>query len=220
MGSSKFISIEEAASRLGKSSRTVYRYATRGLFKTKPDGRHLRVCEDDLNTFQAGQRDALASPVERDVIMKLQADVQTLKMHLATVMRILNVRYEALALTAPEYDLLHQTASQLSTEGWSPMHEETWSEYLLRMKLEDLEGLERATKDPHPWRPFLRLATTMHLRPFNEELRDMFAAGRSNIHHLAGVWCVLKGDSPRTFDLLEKRDAAPLKKLLRRLQKD
>ena len=177
------------------------------------------ILEEDIRQVKKGRHDALSSPVKRDVISILQAEVQTLRMQMATVMRILNVRYEPLRFTIPEYLGLYQTAQELSTEGWSPHSEEMWAEYFVRMTVEDLEGIELASEDKHPWRPLLRLATTMHLNPYNKHLTDMLAAGRTNIQHVAGVWCVLREESPRTFDLLQERDAAPIKKLVRRLQK-
>lgn len=149
----------------------------------------------------------------------LQAQVQTLTMQMATVMRLLNVRYEPLKFTIPEYMNFYQTAEQMSVEGWPPHSEELWSEYFVRLTVEDLEGIELATEDKHPWRPLLRLATTMHLNPYNKQLTEILAAGRTNVQRVAGIWCVLHDESPRTFDLLQERDAAPLKKLLRRLNK-
>lgn len=213
------MTVEQAAAILGVSTRSIYRYTKRGVLRSQCEGRSLLVLEEDIRQVKKGRHDALSSPVKRDIISVLQAEVQTLRMQMATVMRILNVRYEPLRFTIPEYLGLYQSAQELSTEGWSPHAEEMWAEYFVRMTVEDLEGIELASEDRHPWRPILRLATTMHLNPYNKHLTDMLAAGRTNIQHVAGVWCVLREESPRTFDLLQERDAAPIKKLVRRLQK-
>jgi excisionase family DNA binding protein len=216
---SKYMTVEQAAAVLGVSTRSIYRYAERGVLRAQCEGRSVLILEEDLRQVKKGRHEALSSPVKKDVISVLQAQVQTLNMQMATVMRILNVRYTPLNLTIPEYLNIYKSAQQMSTEGWAPHHEEIWSEYFVRITIEDLEGIELASEDKHPWRPILRLATTMHLSPYNRHLTEMLAAGRMNVQHMAGIWCVLREESPRTFDLLQERDAAPLKKLVRRLQK-
>jgi excisionase family DNA binding protein len=216
---SKYLTVDQAAAILGVTKRSIYRYVKRGLLKGEYDGHNTVVLEEDLKQIKKGRHDALSSPVKRDMVTALQVQVQTLQMQMATVMRILNVRYTPLDLTVPEYLSLYKSAEEMSTQGWSPQHEEIWSEYFVRITVEDMEGIETATGDKHPWRPFLRLVTTMHLSPYNRQLTEMFAAGRSNVQQVAGVWCVIKEESPRTFDILQERDAAPIKKLVRRLQR-
>lgn len=216
---SKYLTAEQAAAVLGVSKRSIYRYARRGLLRSQCDGRSVVFLEEDLKQIKKGRHDALSSPVKRDIVAALQVQVQTLQMQVATIMRILNVRYSPLDMTVPEYLSLYKSAEEMSTQGWAPQHEELWSEYFVRITVDDLEGIEAASGDKHPWRPFLRLATTMHLSPYNRQLTDMLAAGRNNIQQVAGVWCVLREESPRAFDILQERDAAPLKKLVRRLQK-
>lgn len=216
---SKYITVEQAATILGVSSRSIYRYATKGLLQTSFDGRHTFVDETGIHRIKKGRHDVLASPLKKDVISMLLIEVQTLKMQMATVMRILNVRYEPLGFTAPEYQRLYQSAEQMANEGWAPQSEEMWAEYFVRITVEDLENIGRVTESKHPWIPLLKLATTMHLSPYNKHLTDMLAAGCTNLQHVAGMWCVLHGESPRVFDVLQERDAAPLKKLVRRLQK-
>lgn len=216
---SKYITVEQAAAILGCSSRSIYRYVSKGLLQTKLEGRHTFVDEEGIHRIKKGRHDVLTSPLKKDVISMLLIEVQTLKMQMATVMRILNVRYEPLNFTVPEYLRLYQTAEQMANEGWAPQSEEMWAEYFVRITVEDLEGLEKATESKHPWIPLLKLATTMHLSPYNKHLTDMLAAGRTNLQHVSGMWCVLKEESPRVFDILQERDAAPLKKLVRRLQK-
>lgn len=219
MGSPKFITIPQAAALIGCSERSVFRYTKKGILHWKHEGRSTLVSEEDVRTLRKGRHDAasMTSTVKRDIVTKLQIEVQTLKTQMATVMRLLNVRHEPLNFTLPEYKLFYQSAEQMSTEGWSPHVEEMWAEYFVRVTVEDLEGIERATEDKHPWRPLLRLVTTMHLNPYDKALTEMLAAGRTNIQHIAGVWCVLREESPRTFDILQERDAAPLKKLVRRM---
>lgn len=217
MGSSKWLTIQQAAKLLNVSDRSIYRYATRGIFQSKCEGKNTFVLEDDVLNWKKGRRDLLSQPLERDIVQKLMAEVQTLKTQVATCMRILNIRFDPFNFTIPEYEHLYRTADHLSTHGWSPHDEEMWAEYFVRFRVEDFEKIELATQDKHPWRPFLRLATSMHVNPYNTELSDMFAAGRTSLQQVAGVWCVIKEESPRTFDILKDRDATPLKKLMRRM---
>jgi hypothetical protein len=219
MGSSKFLTIKQAAKLLEVNQRSIYRYAKRGILQARCEGRHTFVAEEDVLTMLKGKRDLLSSPLNRGVIGKLQAEVQTLKTQMAAVMRILNMKYDPFSFTVPEYEHLYRAAEQLSTTGWSPHEEEMWAEYFVRFRTEDFEKIEIAVGDKHPWRPFLRLATSMHVNPYNKDLTDMLAAGRTNIQQTAGVWCVLKEESPRTFDILQERDATPLKKLMRRMSR-
>lgn len=220
MGSSKFMTTKQAAKLLGVSMRTIYRYTAKGLLGYECEGRTLMVSEEDVVKLKKGRHDILSSPLQRDIIVKLQAEVQALRTEMETVKRLLNLKYEKLDLTLPQYELLYRSAEQMSLEGWAPHAEEQWAEYFVRLKVEDLEKIELAVEDPHPWRPFLRLAATMHLNPYNRDLTELLAAGRTNIQQTAGIWCTLKGVTPRTFDVLQERDAAPLKKLVRRLKKD
>jgi hypothetical protein len=80
--------------------------------------------------------------------------------------------------------------------------------------------MERITGDEHPWRPILKLAASMHLRPWNTRLRDLLGSGRSNVHQVAGMWSVLKERSQKEFHMLVDRDSAPSRKLIRKLAKD
>lgn len=219
MGSSKYVTIQQAARYLGCSDRSIYRKTRRGQLEFRTEGRHVLILEDSLLTLKKGQHDLLTSRVTKETILKMQVELQTLKTQVATCMRILNVRYDPLNSTLPEYENMYKSAEQLSIEGWPPHVEEPWAEYFLRLRTEDFEKIEIVTHDVHPWRPFLRLANSMYAAPWSKELSDLLAAGKKNIENLAGIWCVLKEESPRAFDMLVERDGAPLKKLVRRMTK-
>lgn len=215
----KFLRKERAAAILGVSARTVFRYLQRGLLQPAHDGKNIGVWEDDVLKLKKARDLDVPTVLDRELVMKLMADIETMKSQMATVMRILNVKYESLNLTDPEFRTLYKMAEIYSLEGWPPHAEEQWADTFVRLKFDDLERLEFAVDDPHPWRTFLRLATSMHLNSYNKELRDILAAGRTNIQHIAGIWCTTKGETPKTFDLLVQRDAAPIKKLMRQLAK-
>jgi hypothetical protein len=219
MGSG-FITKTEAAALMGCSPKSIYRYVSKGLIRHHYDGRYLMVCEEDVLGMRLGRREMLNSPYTRDIIDKMVLDIQQLKTQMETVLRMLNINYSALNFTDPEYRNFYLVACQLANEGWSPHVEDQWADYFVRLKIEDLESLERITQDPHPWRPLLKLAATMHLRPWNTKLRDMFGAGRSNVHQVSGMWSVMKEKSPKEFHMLVNRDSSPERKLVRRLDKE
>lgn len=215
-----FITKEEAAKLMDCSVKSIYRYAKRGLIRTRYEDKKFFVNEEDLQTLRKGRRDQLNSPYTRDIINMLVLDMQTVKTQMATVMRILNINYVPLGFTDPEYVAFYQTADQLSTEGWSPHVEDQWADCFVRLKVEDLTAMQRLTADDHPWRPILRLATSMHLRPWNTRLRDLFGSGRSNVHQIAGIWCVLQERSQKEFHMLVERDTVPSRKVMRRIAKE
>ncbi len=219
MGTNKFVRKEKAADLLGVSKRTIFRYMQRGLLKPAFNGKTIGVNEDDVLKLRNSQEIDAPTVLDRDLVMKLMVEVDTLKTQVATCLRILNVKFDALNLTGPEYRSLYEMMDIYSVKGWSPHVEQQMADTFVRLRIDDLEKMEEVTQDPHPWRPILRLATTMHLGCFDKGLQDQLAAGRSNVHNVSGMWCTLKGASPKAFDLLVQRDAAPVKKLMRQIAK-
>lgn len=216
---SKMVTKQKAADLLDVTERSIYRYMRQGILKVSYQGGRAYLFEEDVLQLKHQKENKPKIPPSRETIPFLLARVQTLESRVSAMMRILNMKYENLSLTDPEYRTLHQMADVYSTQGWPPHSEEQWADTFIRIRLEDMEKIEECTEDPHPWRCFLRLVTSMHLNSYNKDLRDQFASGRNNVHSIAGIWCTLKGESPRTFDLLLQRDAEPLKKLMKKLGK-
>lgn len=219
MGSIKYITVNEAAKLLDVAKRSIYRYAKRGLLKCKYEGVHTFVAEEDVLALNKGRRDLLAFPLTRDAVAKLTGEVQTLKTQIATCMRILNVKYDAFTFTAPEYDALYKSAEQAIADGWPPHVEEMWADYFVRFRIEDFEKMELATGNKHPWRPFLKLASSMHVALWEPALTDLLGAGKTNLQQVAGVWCMLKEEDPRESSNLVTRESAPSRRLMRKVQK-
>jgi DNA-binding transcriptional MerR regulator len=218
MGNS-FVYKERAAELAGVCERSLFRYARKGLIKTRREGRRTLFSEEDLLRLKKGRRDVLLAPMRRDTITKLISEVQALQMQVSTITRILNIKYDSLDMTLPEYERFYQSAEQYSFEGWPPHVEEMWADYFVRIKVEDLEKIEKLTGDPHPWRPFLKLVSTMHLKSWNKDLMEQLAAGKNNLHQIAGIWAALKEESPRTFDMIAERDSSPNKTIVKRMTK-
>ena len=219
MGSQKYITKKEAAALLQKSPRTIANYLSKGLVRFEYRGKVAYLLEEDVLRLDKGRKDPASYPLNRDTFERMQVELDALKAQMAVVLRILNLRHMELTLTPVEYKNLYDGANQLAAEGWPPHVEEQWSDVFLRLRVEDFEKIEPLVEDPHPWRAFLRLATSMHLRPWDKNLREIFAEGRKRLEQVAGMWCVLRGESAKNFDMLAKHHASPFKPTMRRMKK-
>lgn len=219
MGSQKYITKREAAALLGVTTRTVSRYLDAGLARFEYRGKVAHILEEDLLRLDKGRKDFSGSPLNRDTFEAMRVQIDSLQAQMAVVLRILNLRHMELSLTGSEYKNLYEGANQLAAEGWPPHIEEQWSDVFMRLRIEDLEKIEPLVNDPHPWRAFLRLATSMHLRSWDKNLREIFAEGKKRLEQVAGMWCVLRGESSKNFDMLAKHHAAPFKVGMRRMKK-
>lgn len=219
MGSQKYITRLEAAELLGISGRSISRYMDKGLIRFEYRGKVAYLLEEDVLHLDKGRKDPASTPLNRHTFERMQVEIDALKAQMAVVLRILNLRHMELTLTSAEYKNLYEGANQLASEGWPPHIEEQWSDVFLRIRVEDLEKIEPLVGDPHPWRAFLRLATSMHLRPWDKNLREIFAEGRKRLEQVAGMWCVLRGESSKNFDMLSKHHASPFKPTMRRMKK-
>lgn len=216
MGSG-FVTKEKAAAILDCHLVTIYKYIKKGYLRTETKGRHILVCEDDLLQFKKAKDEPLPFPVNKITIAQLFARVTVLESYVSVIRRLLNIKYEPLSLTDPEIRNLYLMATEYAINGWPPHAEEMWADTFVRMKMEDLQQLEQVTEDPHPWRPFLRLAASMHTQGYDH--KDQFAAGRNNVHVLGSLWCQLKGESVKDFDLMVGKDGVPLKKVMNRMKR-
>jgi predicted DNA-binding transcriptional regulator AlpA len=214
-GSSKIIRKEEAMAILGRGRSTLYRYIRKGYIRTQVMGRWIGVYEDDVRALKKEEEEPSPIPLNRKTISLLYTEVKTLRMQMNTVLHILDVRHQPLNLTAPEYQNLYRSAEQHIAEGWSPHVEQQWADTFVRMKVEDLAKIAEVANDPHPWRVFLHLVNSMFLRPYTEELRDLFATGKNNIEHLVSLWAEVNGHCSEEISHLIRRDTVPTKRHLR-----
>jgi DNA-binding transcriptional MerR regulator len=219
MGSQKYITKKEAAELLRVTERTVTRYLDKGLLSFEYRGKVVYMLEEDVLRLDKGRKDPAGFPLNQDTFEKMQVEIDSLKSQMAVVLRILNLRHMELTLNDAEYKNLYDGANQLASEGWPPHVEEQWSDLFLRLRVEDFERIEPLVDDPHPWRSFLRLATSMHLKPWDKNLREVFAEGKKRLEQVAGMWCVLRGESSKDFDMLSKHHAAPFKPTMRRMKR-
>lgn len=215
--SGKVIDKRRVMALLDICERTVYRLMNSGVLQPVNTGTRLSFDEEEVLRLKQARLNP--ARFHKDMIGMLLAKIQALESRMSAVTKILNIRNEPLELTGPEYKNLHRMAEHYSAEGWSPHAEEQWADIFLRFRIEDVEQMAQETGDPHPWRPFLKLASTMFGNTYDPGLRDQLSSGKSNVFQVAGLWCTMHGETIKDFDLIVKRDSAPSKKLLKHLKK-
>lgn len=216
---SRFLTKAEAARVLGCSVRTVFYRIQRGELRPYPNGPRVDVLEEDVIAYRDSKRKtdgerALPFAINRQTLLRLDTEVRVLRHELNQVLRVLNIRRDPLRLSDLEASALYKTALGYVTDGWPPQIEEMWANYFLRFSTEHFDQVERITKDHHPWRPFLKLANTMQLRPYNTELSLQLSSGREHMQSMVSVWFEIKRISPRQLDAMLVKDARPSKRLL------
>jgi excisionase family DNA binding protein len=216
---SRFLTKREAAQVLGCHVRTVFDKIKRGELRPVPNGRRVDVLEEDVIALRDSKRKsdgerALPFAINRQTILRLDTEIRILRHELDQVLRVLNIRREALKLSDLEATSLYQTAAGYVKDGWPPQVEEMWANYFLRFSVDHFRQVERITKDNHPWQPLLKLANTMALRPYNTELSLQLASGREHMQSMASVWFEIKRISPRQLDAMLVRAVKPDKRLL------
>jgi excisionase family DNA binding protein len=217
MGSTTFISKDEAADRLGVSDRTIYRYMKKGVLRTQQDGRRIVVSEEDVDALKRYNDEPSKFALSKPAIVGLFTRVEVLESHVSTMLRILNI--QRAPLNWPDTQMLncHEMVKYYAVKGWPAPNEESFVDTFARFSQDDMEQLARVAKKQDAWIPWYKLACTMYLRPYNREFRDLLAYGKSNLHTLAGVWTQLKGGTPAKFRNLIATRAIASKRLLRNL---
>lgn len=216
---SRFLTKAEAAKVLGCSVRTIFAKIARGELRPVANGPTVGVLEEDVIAMrdskrrQEGER-VLPFAINRQTLMRLHNEVSVLRHDMNQVLRVLNIRREPLKASNLEITSLYKTATTYADEGWPPQVEETWVNYLLRLTTHHFSQIEAATKDRHPWRPFLRLISTMVLRPYNTELSIQLVSARDSIQTAVAVWFEIKHLPPRQLDAMLSKDGRPSKRLL------
>jgi len=221
---SRFLTKKEAAKVLGCSERTIFYKVQRGELRTVKNGHRVDILEEDVIALRDSQRKsdgekALPFAINRQTLMRLHTENSILRRDVDQILRVLNIRKDPLRFTDLEITSLYQMANTYASDGWPPHVEETWAGYLQRIDAQHFGQIERMTKDSHPWRPFLRLASTMALRPYNTELSIQLSSAREHMQMMTSVWFEIKQISPRQLDAMLNREARPSKRLLNKLER-
>lgn len=217
----KAVTKARAAEMLGMSERNIYRLIRKGLLRRAPLGEDTGVLEDDVLAYvRARAERAAAGPAELAVnqasLATMMARLQAVESRLAIVLRLLNLEVAPMTLTDPEALSFYQSAMELAENGWSPFVEAQWAHAFVRVRIENLEQIERLTGDPHPWRVLHRLCATMLLVPYDKSLMNELSLGKANLFSLIGIWCQLKDVGPREMDAIVAREALPRRRAVNR----
>ena len=215
------VTTARAAEMLGMSVRNLYRLVRKGLVRRAPLGDSTGVLEEDVLALSRARQELAAEgpgelAVNQATLTMLMARLQALESRVATVLRLMNLDTTPLVLTDPEALAFYRSAVELSETGWSPFVESQWADAFIRMRVDNLEQLERVAEDPHPWRVLHRLCATMMLVPFDRTLVADLSLGKANLFALVGIWCQLKGVGPREMDALVAREGVPGRRAVQR----
>lgn len=216
---SRFLSKGEAAKILGCHVRTVFKLIERGELRPYAQGHLVGVSEEDVialrdSKLKRVEERRLPFAINRQAMLRLHTEVRVLRQELDQVLRVLNIRREPLVLSDLEAEALYKTAHEYATEGWPPQIEEMWASHFLRLQVTHFNQIQHITKDRHPWRPFMKLASTMVLQPYNTELVIQLSSGREHLQSMVSVWFEVNQFSLRQLDAMFNREAKPNKRLL------
>jgi DNA-binding transcriptional MerR regulator len=157
------MSIQDAASILGVSTRTVSSYIGKGFLSTTKKRGSNRKWLDPVEVEQL--RLTLSENgkvVSRAEYLRMKAQVRRLEHQMETVLRILDTKSDPLRMS-PDYakGLYEAAASQLSAGIWVLEDIEKWNEVFMRVDEDDLFALSTAAGDSKPWKLLLRLCVAM-----------------------------------------------------------
>jgi len=155
------MTIEEAATFLGVTGRTVNNYLSRGLlsYRRVAGDRRRYLDAAELGELKSAEGTGLRAPITRAEFLEMRSRLRKLESHMETVLRVLDARAEPLGLDPARAAELHDAcAARLAEGGWDEGELRSWCEVFLRLTEEDLALM--APKE-RPWLPFLRLCTAM-----------------------------------------------------------
>lgn len=213
-----FMTKEDAAKILEKGLRSVYRYIDKGWLQTAHNGTLIGTTRQSVYRLKA-EMDREVNPYHLGMKM-LEHRLAIAESRITAMMRMLNLQHSPLILTDPEAKSFYDMVDYQSKEGWPPHNEESCIDSFMRMRDENLVQFNEVTGDEHPWRPFLMLAGTMRAALFNRHLQTDADLAASHLNVLAQMWCKRRGESTKTFDLMVARDASPLNKIIRRIERE
>ena len=155
------MSIQEAARFLEVTERTVRNYINKGLLSKTKVGRKVLLVPEEVVSLKEDM-DSVAPIVSRQEMLHHRAKIRRLESHMEVVLRILDAKDDPLTLSE-EYsaELYNLAGEQRKSGSWSVDQIKPWIEIFNRLSENDFEVMQKATKDLHPWRVFLKLCTSM-----------------------------------------------------------
>lgn len=161
MSHTNIMSQAEAASFLGVTERTVRNYIKKGLLSKHKISGKTGIPSEEVVSLSEDMNSSMPV-VSRSEIVRLRAKVRRLESHMEAVLSILDAKDSPLALSqAYAKDLYEFCQGHLKRGSWDPAEIGPWVEIFDRISEDDLLTLQKASSDPHPWRPFLKLCVAM-----------------------------------------------------------
>lgn len=159
------MSIEEAASHLGVSHRTVRSYLTQGLLRaTRVRGSRKKwLLPEEVEELRKDRSEArVSSRTElRRELLEMRASVRRIRSELDVVMQILDLSELPMGLDPVSGKTLFEAAThELGSSRWTLEELGQWAEIFLRLQEEDFLVIS-TTVEGTPWTPFLRLCVAM-----------------------------------------------------------
>ena len=157
-----FYSIPEAASRLGKSRRSIYHYVKQGLLKKEVQNGRQVVDREDVEQL-ASDLLSQAPVLNRKTMFHLANRVEKLENEMRAALGALEIRDKVLRLKPPEALGYYQTACQALTrrDQWLVEEMAEWAEVFCTFDELTMESFCLAAQDPKAWVPFYQLCLAM-----------------------------------------------------------
>lgn len=161
MSQDNTMTVQEAARFLNVTERTIRNYTKKGLLSKEKSGRETRLRAEEVASLKEDMESA-APIVTREEILRHRAKIRRLESHMEVVLRMLDAKDAPLGMSIAYSAELYQFAcSHLKKSSWEVAEMSPWTEIFDRLSEDDLETISKATDDPHPWRTFLKLCTSM-----------------------------------------------------------
>src|SRR3972149_1720817 len=115
------MTIEEAATFLGVTGRTVNNYLSRGLlsYRRVAGDRRRYLDAAELGELKSAEGTGLRAPITRAEFLEMRSRLRKLESHMETVLRVLDARAEPLGLDPARAAELHDAcAARLAGGGW------------------------------------------------------------------------------------------------------
>ncbi len=212
----EWISIPKAAEALEVSVRQIYKYIKQGQLTALQERKTRSVNRKDVKALIDAKKKGVPRAVNALLVLRMDAEIQVLKKQVETLMRLQDIRYEPLTLDREDMTNLFDMATHHLTSPWSPHEETMWCDIFVRMRLEDVEKIDR----PDPWRPFLSLAKVMLNHPYNVDNKLILSSGKENIERIGFTWAqTMDQKDASEMNHLIKKDGVQERRMDRRLER-
>jgi hypothetical protein len=162
LGSEFYYTPQQAANRLGVTTRTLRNYQARGLVE--------RIVRDDKPYYLRTTIDEMAEDmgvggptIDKKLIRRLVSRVRKLEEGMAVCKKAMGIQDNPLRFSEEEAVMLHMAAEgALATGDWLIPEMQQWEKILSRMDEESFAAMGKALGHKAPWVVFWKLCLGMH----------------------------------------------------------